>query len=260
MTGNPPLASRTARPTGGYDPVLFDRLARLEDRSFWFRARNRLIVDLVRERSAPGNRFLELGCGTGYVLQAVVRQCGLRGTGIELYSDGLRHARSRVPEADLVELDATDTQYRDEFDLAGAFDVLEHVEDDLALLRVLQRAVRPGGWVLLTVPQHPWLWSAADVNAGHIRRYRRAELLDLVRRAELTPVQVTSFVTALLPAMAVSRLRNRRPRPSFDPLAGLVVPAPVSQLFEFLLDGERALIRRGMPLPAGGSLVVVARR
>jgi SAM-dependent methyltransferase len=248
------------QPTGGYDTDLFDRLAALEERSFWFRARNRLIVELVSDVASPGDRFLEIGCGTGYVLQALVHACGLRATGGDLFAEGLEHARRRVPEAELSQIDARAMAYEQEFDLVGAFDVLEHIDDDLGVLRALRRAVRPGGFVLLTVPQHRWLWSAADAHARHLRRYARAELLERVRRAGLTPVRVTSFVTSLLPLMALSRWRQRHLRREYDPAAELLLPAPVDRLFERALGLERRLIRRGVDLPVGGSLVLVARR
>jgi SAM-dependent methyltransferase len=244
----------------GYDPDLFDRIAAAEERSFWFRARNALIAQLVSEVARPGDRFLEIGCGTGYVLQTLVRQCGLQATGGELFAEALEHAQRRVPEAELVQLDARTMSYEAEFDLAGAFDVLEHIDDDLAALRGLQRAVRPGGHVFLTVPQHRWLWSAFDEHARHVRRYRRSELLERVRQAGLTPVRVTSFVTILLPVMALSRWRRRGSPRAYDPVAELSLPRPIDRLLEAVLDIERRLIRRGADLPAGGSLVLVARR
>jgi SAM-dependent methyltransferase len=247
---------------GGYDAELFDRLVALEDASFWFRARNRLIVQLARERVAPGQRMLEIGCGTGYVLRALARDCGLRVTGAELHASGLAHARRRVPEADFAALDARAMPYEQAFDAAGAFDVLEHIDDDVGALRGLHRALRPGGHLLVTVPQHPWLWSEEDVRARHVRRYTRRLLVAHVERAGFAVVRVTSFVTAPLPLMALSRLRGRRreARRERDPLAQLVPPRPLNALLELLLDGERALIRRGVSLPAGGSLALVARR
>jgi SAM-dependent methyltransferase len=240
-----------------YDPRLFARLAEIEERSYWFRARNRLIVEVARDVTHPGDRALEVGCGTGYVLRALVRECGLRATGCEPFGEALEHARRRVPEAEFATIDVLDMQYEDRFDLVGAFDVLEHIGDDLAALRGMRRAARPGGFVLLTVPQHPWLWSDADAQAHHQRRYRRSELVERVIRAGLVPARVTSFVTSLLPAMTLARLGPGRGR---DPLAGLVVRAPLSRLFESLLAAERALIRRGVSLPAGGSLLVLAQR
>jgi SAM-dependent methyltransferase len=232
----------------------------VEDESFWFRGRNRLIVQLTSQVAEPGDRFLEVGCGTGYVLHALARECGLRVTGSELFSEGLEHARRRVPEAELVELDAREMPYEEEFDLAGAFDVLEHIDDDVGVLRGLRRAVRPGGHLLLTVPQHPSLWSDADEHAHHVRRYRRRELVDRVDAAGFEVLRTTSFVTSLLPAMALARWRQRLSRRPYDPVGELVPSDRVNHALERVLRGECALIDRGVNLPVGGSLVLVAQR
>ena len=250
----------SSRARGGYDARLFDQLASVEDRSFWVRARNRLIVQTVSRLARPGERFLEVGCGTGYVLRALAEECGLRVTGSELFGEGLEHARRRVPDAELVELDAREMPYEEEFDLAGAFDVLEHVDDDLGALRGLHRALRPAGFLVLTVPQHPWLWSEADEHAYHVRRYRRPELVERVSAAGFEVARVTSFVMSLLPAMAASRWCRRRSRRPYDATAELVPPQPLNSLLERLLRLECAAIGRGVNLPAGGSLVLVARR
>jgi SAM-dependent methyltransferase len=244
---------------GGYDAEIFKDLAALEDESFWFRARNRLLVSLTREISKPGDRFLEIGCGTGYVLQALSDECGLAVTGSELFDQGLKFARERVPKAKFSVLDARRMPYREEFDLAGAFDVLEHIDDDAGVLRGLRGALRVGGYLLLTVPQHPWLWSDADAYAHHVRRYRRPELLERVEAAGFTVLRATSFVTSLLPVMLASRLR-RRSRGSYDLASELVPPQPINRSLEWMLNRECDLIARGVNLPAGGSLVVIARR
>jgi SAM-dependent methyltransferase len=245
--------------TGGYNVELFDRLAGAEDQSFWFRARNRLIVELVGQVSRPGDRFLELGCGTGYVLQAVVAACGVRAVGADPFSEALAYARQRVPHAQFLQVDALN-DWTEQFDVVGAFDVLEHIEDDLAALRSLRAAVRPGGHVLVTVPQHPWLWSAFDEAAEHVRRYRRADLLERMRQAGLEPVRATSFVVSLLPLMALSRMRRRLRTRNYDPIDELLLPRGVDRVLERMLDLERWVIARGADLPVGGSLVVVARR
>jgi SAM-dependent methyltransferase len=171
---------------------------------------------------------------------------------------GLAVARQRVPGAQLLQLDAGRLPFDAEWDIAGAFDVLEHLDDDAGALRELARAVVPGGTVLLTVPQHPWLWSADDEYGRHRRRYRRRELVSRVRGAGLEVVRVTSWVTTLLPLMALSRLRPRRG--SFDPGHELRQGRLTRVVLERVLGGEQALIERGVSLPAGGSLVVVARR
>jgi SAM-dependent methyltransferase len=249
-----------ASDAGGYDAALFDQLAEVEDKSFWFRARNRLICGLVGEVSRPGERFLEIGCGTGFVLRALARTNQLEVVGTELFPEGLEHARERVPEAELVQLDAREMPYREDFQLAGAFDVLEHIDDDLGAMEGVHQALRPGGHLFITVPQHEWLWSAADDQAHHVRRYSRRELVDRVRRSGFEPVRVTSFVSSLLPAMMFARWRQRRsPRP-YDAVAELYPGKTLNRALEALLDGEQALIRRGVSFPAGGSLALVARR
>ena len=244
-----------------YDHDFFEPLARLEPQSFWFRARNRLIVATVQRHFGGARSLLEIGCGTGFVLTALHPAFpGMRLVGSELFAEGLAVARRRLPpEVELVQLDATRMPFRDEFDVVGAFDVLEHIDDDAGVLAGMHRALVPGGGLVLLVPQHPGLWSEADRFARHRRRYTRADLLGKVERAGFERVVVSSWVTALLPAMLAARLVGRlRPR-AYDPVRELT-PGPLNGVFERLLDAETALIGRGLDLPAGGSLLVVARR
>jgi SAM-dependent methyltransferase len=184
---------------------------------------------------------------------------GLRLVGSELFAEGLEIARRRLPDVKLVALDAVEMPFDGEFDVVGAFDVLEHVDEDERALAGMRRALRPGGGLLLLVPQHPRLWSEMDVVARHVRRYTRRGLVAKVERAGFEVVATSSFVSALLPAMVLSRgVRRVLGRP-YDPIAELR-PGPLNGVFERVLDGERKLIERGMSLPAGGSLLLVARR
>ncbi|HEU4656679.1 MAG TPA: class I SAM-dependent methyltransferase [Capillimicrobium sp.] len=247
---------------GGFRAESFDGLADVEDASFWFRARNRLIAWAVGAHAPGARSLLEVGCGTGYVL-AGLRDAfpGLRLTGLELFEEGLAHARARLgDEVELIAADARDLPYDAAFDVVGAFDVLEHIEEDEAVLAAMVRATRPGGVVLVTVPQHAWLWSADDDYACHVRRYSRAELLAKAQRAGLTVEYVTSWVASLLPAMALSRLTRRRATERYDPQGEHRRAERVGALLERVLDAELALVRRHVSLPAGGSLLLVGRR
>lgn len=203
--------------------------------------------------------MLELGCGNGYVLDRV-RQLhpDWRLVGTELFEQGLLNARVRMPAGvELRQLDATQNPYRAEFDVAGAFDVIEHIEDAPAVLAGMFQAVRPGGGVLVTVPQHRWLWSAADVAAHHVKRYTRRELIEELRAAGFEPVRVTSFVSLLLPAMMAARLGKKE---TADVEGELGMAAPLNAACFAVMRLEIALIRAGLRLPAGGSLLAVARR
>jgi len=260
--GFPAFAPELAGGAAGFDPAHFAELARLEAGNFWFRSRNRLILWALRRYFPQARRLLEVGCGTGYVLSGLAAALpGLALTGSEAATAGLAYAARRVPDAALVQMDARRIPYCSEFDVVGAFDVIEHIEDDAAVLAALHGALAPGGGLLLTVPQHPGLWSEFDRRAGHVRRYRAAGLRALVLQAGFEVVRMTSFVTLLLPLMLLSRLARRAPAGADqDALAELRIARPLNVAFERTLDLERMLIRAGVPLPAGGSLLVVARR
>ena len=255
------FAPDLAASNNGMDPDDHHRLDRLQESSFWFRARNRLVEDLVRRYFPTAKRVLEIGCGTGYVLQALRTALPRsRLSGSEVYANGLPYAAHRVgPEVQLFQMDAREIPYSAEFDLICAFDVLEHIEEDEHVLKELYRALRPGGGVLLSVPQHRFLWSRADEISFHKRRYRRGELESRCRKAELEIIYSTSFVTSLLPLMLLRRrVWGRRKGYSAD--AELALPHRLDQTLDFILEFERKALRTGVSFPFGGSRFVAARR
>jgi SAM-dependent methyltransferase len=238
----------------------FELLSGLEERSFWFRARNTIVLAAIRRFAPNPSSFFELGCGTGFVLKGVSRAFPeARVVGGELAREGLAIARRRVPTATLIQVDGRRIPYRDEFDLIGAFDVLEHIDEDEAVLSELRAALEPSGFIILTVPQHPWLWSAADEFGMHKRRYTRNELVGKLRRRGLEVEYVTSFMTTLLPLLILSR-RRQQDLSRFDPAQELRIRPQVDRLLERIVSTEQHAVRHRVSLPAGGSLLAVARR
>src|SRR5262249_61839918 len=164
-----------------------------------------------------------------------------------------------VPEADFAHLDVLELEHELEFDVVCAFGLLEHLHDDRPALERMRRATRPGGGLVLLIPQHPWLWSETDVLAHHRRRYTRRELVSRVCSAGFEVVFASSFVATLLPAMVVARLAARISARRPD-LVGEPEPRGLNRPFQRLLDVERRLIvDRGVSFPAGGSLLLVER-
>jgi SAM-dependent methyltransferase len=254
------FAPQSSSHDGGFAEDYFPRLARMEAGHFWLEARNELLIWAVREYFPEMRSMLEIGCGTGFVLRALGQSFpGARLAGSEIFSAGLRFASGRVPNGELFQMDARRIPFRDEFDVLGAFDVLEHIEEDEAVLGQMYGAVRPGGGILLTVPQHPGLWSASDDYAFHKRRYTRSELVGKVRAAGFVQIRTTSFVTLLLPMMWASRLRSRRYTGDFDPAAEFSLNPILNRWMLAVMRVERQLIR-AVSLPAGGSLLLVANR
>jgi SAM-dependent methyltransferase len=157
-------------------------------------------------------------------------------------------------------MDARRIPFREEFDVIGAFDVLEHIKEDEAVLTQMYQATRKGGGILITVPHHPFLWSTSDDFARHARRYQTRELRNKVKKAGFEVLRMTSFVSLLLPLLALSRLKQRFSREPFDPSAEFNISSSVNTALEKILDAERTLIRAGLSLPAGGSLLLAGRR
>lgn len=245
----------------GFKREYFDNFFELESGNFWFRSRSRLIHFMIDKHFAHATNFLEIGCGTGYVLSQIDGTFpNLKLTGGEAMSAGLQFAQQRTNKAELIQVDARSLPYEDEFDLIGAFDVIEHIDEDELVLNQLYKATTPGGGLILTVPQHDWLWSYMDDYSQHKRRYSAKELRKKVSDAGYEILQMTSFVSLLLPAMYLSRLANSESPKNADQTAELRLHGVVNYVFEKIMDIERYLIQMGIPFRAGGSLMLAARK
>lgn len=254
-------APQLAAGGGGFATRHFADLVRLEDHSFWFRARNRLILWALEKYAADFDSLLEIGCGTGYVLSAIARRFPDRRVfGSEVFASGLGFAAARLPGREFLQMDARDIPFVEEFAVVGAFDVLEHIVEDELVLAQIHAALKPRGLLFLTVPQHAWLWSAVDVQACHVRRYGAAGLRRKVEAAGFEVLRSTSFVSTLLPAMMLSRLLKKSAPPGAGAAAELAPPRWLDSLFFALLQFELALIRRGVDFPLGGSRLLIARK
>lgn len=193
----------------GYEAKFFAQLAPLEAKNFWFRSRNRLIIWALQRYFPQAKTFLEIGCGTGFVLSGIEQAFPkLNLYGSEIFTRGLGFAAQRLSRAELFQMDARKIPFENEFDLIGAFDVLEHIQEDATVLAQMYQATTSRGGIVLTVPQHPWLWSQADDYAHHVRRYRAQDLKTRVERAGFKVVRMTSFVSLLLPLMLISRMQQ----------------------------------------------------
>lgn len=260
VNGHLAFAPELAEDNEGFEPENFAKLANWEPENFWFCARNRLLIWALGKYFPRAASFMEIGCGTGFVLTGI-RQAfpRLKLAGSEIFSEGLLFASQRLPGVELFQMDARRIPFRDEFDVIGAFDVLEHIQEDELVLSQMHQALHMDGGLMLTVPHHPFLWSAVDVHARHVRRYKTPELRTKIESAGFRILRMTSFVSLLMPLLIVSRFRVRHA----DSELGTSEVSPsrlVNAVLERTLDLERTAIRGGLSLPAGGSLLVVAQR
>jgi len=237
----------------------FKDLYELEKGHFWFESRNRIIMYFMKQYLAglANPKVLEVGCGTGFVLENLA-QCNpnydLSGT--EIYLEGLGFARSRSPLINFFQSDARDLPFKEHYDAICAFDVVEHIEEDLDTLKSFYRSLKPGGFLFLSVPQHMWLWSAQDELACHKRRYTRLEMAEKLVSCKFTLRKTTSFVSTLLPFMYLSRLKKAK----HSDLGEFKIPEFLNKLLTYGMYIDEILIKFGCSLPVGGSLFCVAQK
>lgn len=244
-----------------FDPSAYKDLLDREGRHFWFRARKRLVGELLRQiapRLGTGFRAVEAGCGNGDLLGVLAGMTGNPFTvGIDLYREGLLHARGRVA-CPLVRGDVRDVAFRRPFDLALLCDVLEHVDDDAAALENVRRFLKPSGLLLITVPAHLSLWGSFDEASGHRRRYTPEQLENTLQRAGFSVDYLTHFMAPLFPLLW---LKRRLADPCVPPgRSDLAVVPLLNGFLERLLAAEVPLVRARRRIPFGSSLLALASR
>ncbi len=152
--------------------------------------KRKVILDFLKKVEAVN--FLEVGCGAGDLLIALAAR-GYRGTGIDISSAAIAAARVRLRSTAVSAEQKQPDDVDGVFDVVIASEVLEHCEDDVDFLRKLKTKIRPGGFLVLTVPAHMDKWGANDDFSGHLRRYERGELQQKLAQAGLEAVHIYSY-------------------------------------------------------------------
>jgi SAM-dependent methyltransferase len=183
---------------------------------------------------------------------------GLALAGSDADPDTLERVMRRVPDALVFHGLAADLPFQNQFDVVTALDVIEHIDDDREALLSIHRTLKAGGLLVLTVPQHPGLWSEVDDFSHHRRRYTRKELIQKVSTSGFVVERCTSCFSITLPMLLAARRRPRRG--AFNPVAELQIPRSVNRCLAALVALETSAIKAGLSLPAGGSLLLIARR
>jgi SAM-dependent methyltransferase len=236
--------------------IVYQQMAELDERHWWYRARREVLAELIRREARPpaNAKILEIGCGTGHNL-AMLGQFG-HVDGLELDEEARALSEQRlgraVMSAPLPQLAGVPERH---YDLIGAFDVIEHIEDDRAALASIATRLKPGGKFVMAVPAHQWMWSAHDVVNHHKRRYSKRALQELVYGSPLQLLKIGYFNSLLFP-LAVAQRAASKLRGSEDADVRLP-PKPLNAAFNTVFAAERYLVGR-LPLPPGLSLFAVA--
>ena len=238
----------------------YDAMHALEHTHWWFRGRRRILLQLLRRATDSSHgrlRILDFGCGTGGNTSTYAVLGSVFGIELDAAAVRLAHARGG---AVYCRSSGTQLPFRSGgFDVVVASDVLEHIEDDTTAAAEITRVLRPGGVAVISVPAHQWLFSQHDAALHHMRRYRKKQLSDLLRRVGLRIRRLSYWNTALFPAIALSRLLRRRQNIHELRVEERLPPGILNESLTVLLAAEAAILRH-VSLPWGLSLIAVAER
>lgn len=238
----------------------------IEDQSFWFRHRNNCISEMVGRHPFNAAPLLDIGGGNGFVAQRL-QQDGHEVVLIEPGQAGALNAHRHRKLPNVVCATVEDAQFAPEtFGAVGMFDVIEHIETDRQFLEnAVHPLLVPGGRLYLTVPCHSWLWSRADVDAGHFRRHTLSSLEDLMSGLFQIDYATYFFRPLLLPQFLLRALPYKMgfgrnggvldTEAEHGTGAGFAVDA-----VERLLAPEVNAIRQGRRMTTGASALLAATR
>jgi SAM-dependent methyltransferase len=234
---------------------------RLERDHWWFRGKRAAIAALLERAGAapprPGELVVDVGCGTGAVLERF--GAGAVAVGIDDHEDALGYARGRSG-ALLARADARALPLRAaSVDRIFLLDVAEHVPEDAAVFAEIRRVLKPTGVAVVHVPAHPRLWSPHDEAMHHVRRYTRAALAARIAEAGLVPVLLSyTFGALLLPAAAVRAWKRRGAASGGERADFGVTPPWMNRALAGWQRIEAAWLARA-DLPLGVSLAAILR-
>jgi dolichyl-phosphate beta-glucosyltransferase len=202
------VAPRTASAsTEVFDDTNAAMLADADRSHWWFRSKAALVATALR-RTARARHLqgwlVDIGGGAGGVTallgwppDRVAVLEGNHALALQAYrSHGLATLRTLVDHLPLADGAA---------EVVCLLDVLEHLYDPSTALREAGRVLAPDGRLVVTVPAHRWLWSAADEQLGHVKRYTRPALASELVAAGFEPVLITHVFSWLVPPVFLTR-------------------------------------------------------
>lgn len=236
--------------------AIYDRMRELQQDHWWFAARREILESEIGRLPLPRPaRILEVGCGPGGNLELLKRFGEVRA--IEPDDESRAYAAESagvVVEGGLLPDGLPDLG--GPFDMICAFDVIEHVDDDAGAVAALGQLLKPGGFLVTTVPAYAWMWSEHDARHHHKRRYSMAAYRRLftglkVRRA-------THFNSVLFPPIAAVRLAKSAARVRGGDDEAMPAPA-LNKVLKGLFAAEKQILKAA-DLPFGVSILLIAER
>lgn len=243
---------------------------KLEDNSFWFKHRNNCIVEIVKKYS-PNKTFFDIGGANGFVAKGL-EENGIKTVLVEPGIEGCMNAKKRGLK-NIICSTLEDAGFKaDSIPVAGLFDVVEHIDNDILFLKKLYTYMRPEGLLFITVPAYNFLWSKEDVEAGHYRRYTLRKLKRTLENTGFETVYSTyifSFLIFLIllfrtiPSilgLAKTGQKKSEKEHRIANMRGREGKSLINSILTLILSLEIQQISKKKRLLFGGSCLIVAKK
>jgi len=237
----------------------------IEDHSFWFRHRNNCIVSVVNAYPPKNNETIfDIGGGNGFVSFALAN-AGFDVALVEPGASGTAKAKNRGIKNIICATTNTAKFKPHSLPAVGLFDVIEHIENDLAFLQAIKNLIVQGGYLYATVPSYSFLWSEEDVSAGHFRRYTVASISRVLKSAGFQ-IELCSYIFRFLPPL-VFLLRTLPYRIGFSTgkknknisRDHAAKGGVMGKILDSLLEPEIENLNKKNPMMFGSSCLIVAK-
>lgn len=241
------------------DAELINTEKGIEDSYWWFVGRRAIIDSILRRFVKHVHSAVDIGCGSGRNMLLLSQYCD-RVMGLDRSPAALELAAAhgfpvRQADAHSIPLDESSA------DLLCAFDVLEHLDDDMCALSQFHRVLQPGGLLLVTVPAYRFLWSEHDEALMHRRRYAASELhMKLTRSGFVVLKRSYAVFFPFLPIVIYRLFRGLFPKDPFAPRASHVILPTFANKFLVVLLKLEAWTMGAVNLPWGTSIVALAQK
>lgn len=231
------------------------------EKTYWWHLGRLRIISAYVDRALRNNTkptILNVGCGTGGTIDMLEKF----GTvdNIDISVDAIKFMKqagySRITKVEGITLPFKTKSY----DMVGAFDVLEHIENQTGALKEWHRVIKDKGAVVITVPAYQWLWSDHDVSLYHVRRYTTGRLKQVATEAGFVVEKKSYAIVFSLPMIVVFRFINKIRGKATDSETSYVdIPNWLNGIFTYILYSE-AFFHKFIKFPFGTSVVTILRK
>jgi SAM-dependent methyltransferase len=238
-------------------------MSHAESESWWFRAKEDIVKDFIAPYLHDSSRSVILGLGNGSTirrLRQIAPGCSISGLDLDPVAVALCTAQDPCGSFKLGDIEKDDIADPSSADIVIALDILEHLSSDDVVISKVSHCLKPGGYFVVNVPAHPFLFSTHDIYLGHLRRYRPRELRRTIVAEGLRIVHATPlFMTTMLLLIIWRRVLQpffgvRTDRSDVDSR----VPSFLDRILYAIAMAEGRIAR--LSLPFGSSYFIIASK